>query len=187
MENQPAVKVSTGSKIKKLFTDWILPILIAVVIALLVKKFLLYQVSVPSSSMSPTIEEGDKFMIEKVYNPSKLKRGDIVVFQSDELNDTLIKRLIGLPNDHIEIKDGVVSINGEVLSEDYVNYPSDGQINKKTDGTFDVPEGEYFFLGDNRANSYDSRYWKNHYIDQSDIKGKLLFRSYPFSKFGTVK
>ena len=183
METQPKDKTN----FKSFFLDWILPIGIAIVIALLIKNFLIFQVTVPSSSMSPTIEEQDKFMIKKIYNLDNLKRGDIVVFESDELNDTLIKRLIGLPNDHIEIKDGVVSINGEVLEEDYVKYPSNSSINKETDGTFDVPEGKYFFLGDNRANSRDSRYWKNHYIDKSDIKGKVMFRSYPFDRFGKVE
>lgn len=186
MENQPSVEISSNSKVKRLFLDWILPILIAIAAALLIKNFLFYPVSVPSSSMCPTIEPDDRFIVGKVYNFDKLKRGDIIVFKSDELNETLIKRLIGLPNDHIEIKDGIVSVNGEILDEDYVKYPSNSEINKKTDGTFDVPEGKYFFLGDNRGDSCDARYWKNHYIDQSDIKGKELFRFYPFSKFGKV-
>ena len=158
--------------IKKFLFDWILPIGIAVVIALLIREFLFFQIEVPTSSMYPTIHDQEKFMTKRVYNPEKLERGDIIVFESKEMNDTLVKRLIGLPNDHIVIKDGIVSINGEVLDED---------------GTFDVPEGKYFFLGDNRADSADARYWKNHYIDGSDIKSKVLFRTFPLDKFGKVE
>lgn len=173
--------------IKKFLFDWILPIGIAVVIALLIREFLFFQIEVPTSSMYPTIRDQEKFMTKRVYNPEKLERGDIIVFESKEMNDTLVKRLIGLPNDHIVIKDGIVSINGEVLDEDYVKYPSNDKINKMTDGTFDVPEGKYFFLGDNRADSADARYWKNHYIDGSDIKSKVLFRTFPLDKFGKVE
>ena len=181
--------METKSKkgIKSFLFDWILPIGIAVVIALLVRHFLFFQIEVPTSSMYPTIEEHEKFMTRRLYSLDNLERGDIIVFESKELNDTLVKRLIGLPKDHIVIKDGVVSVNGEVLDEDYVKYPSNDSINKVSDGTCDVPEGKYFFLGDNRANSADARYWKNHYIDGSDIKSKVLFRTFPLDKFGKVE
>lgn len=181
------METKNKTNFKTFFLDWIIPIGLAIVIALLVKNFLFFQIVVPTTSMYPTIEKQDKFMCRKIYNYDNLDRGDIIVFESDELDDTLVKRLVGLPNDHIEIKDGVVSINGEVLEENYVKYPSDEATNKITDGTFDVPEGKYFFLGDNRANSCDARYWENHYIDESDINGKVMFRTYPFNHFGKVE
>ena len=110
-----------------------------------------------------------------------MKRGDIIVFYSQEFSETFVKRLIGLPGDKIEIKNGIVFVNGEQLEEDYVKNKD------KYNGTFKVPEGKYFFLGDNRPNSKDSRLWKNPYVDSSDIKGKLQFRFYPFKDFGIVK
>ena len=78
----------------------------------------------------------------------------------------MIKRLIGLPGDKVIIKDGVVSVNGETLQENYI-----GTADNYT-GEFEVPEGKYFFLGDNRYWSLDSRYWNDPYIDGSEIKGK---------------
>ena len=186
MENGQTVKNNSGLKIKNILLSWILPLLIAIAAAFLIKKYVCYPISVPTGSMLPTIQKHDRFMVGKVYNFDKLKRGDIIVFNSDELNELLIKRLIGLPNDHIEIKNGIVSVNGEVLKEDYVKYPSSDAVNKTTDDIFDVPEGKYFFLGDNRDSSMDARYWKNHYIDQSDIQGKALFRFYPLDRFGKI-
>lgn len=109
-----------------------------------------------------------------------IKRGDIIVFYSDELKETLIKRVIGLPGDHIVIHDGIVNINGNDIKEDYVKN------NARYNGTFDVPEDKFFFLGDNRPDSWDSRRWKNPYIDKSNIKGKAVFRFYPFSKMGSL-
>lgn len=88
------------------FKDYIIPVLAAFILALCVNKFLIYNVSVPSSSMHPTIEIGDKLTITRIYNTDKIQRGDIIVFYSSELSDTLIKRVIGLPGDHIEINGG---------------------------------------------------------------------------------
>ena len=89
-------------------------------------------------------------------------------------------RLIGLPGDKIEIKDGIVFVNGDQLEEDYVKNIYD------YDGKFEVPEGKYFFLGDNRPHSNDSRFWKNPYIENRDIKGKVQFRFYPLKDFGWI-
>ena len=93
----------------------------------------------------------------------------------------MIKRLIGKPGDKISIKDGVVTVNGETLQEDYIGEPD------KFNGEYTVPEGEYFFLGDNRLWSKDSRYWKDPYIPAKDIMGKAQLRVYPFSDFGVVR
>ena len=99
--------------IKKFFKDWIVPIFAALVIAVLINKFIFFNVYVPTGSMIPTINENDKILVTRIYNPEKIQRGDIIVFYSEELQETLIKRAIGLPGDHIDIKDGVVSVNGK--------------------------------------------------------------------------
>lgn len=171
-------KESIGSTI--LF-DWIIPIAAAVVIAILITKFLLFKVYIPSESMEPTISKGDQLFVTRIYNRDKIKRGDILVFDSKELDDLLIKRVIGLPGDSIDIIEGTVIINGEALKDDYVAYP------QSFNGHYEVPEGMYFFLGDNRANSKDSRYWDNPYIDGKDIRGKAQIRVYPFTNIGFIK
>ncbi|CDH92189.1 Signal peptidase I [Clostridium botulinum B str. Eklund 17B (NRP)] len=161
--------------------EWGLTIISAVVIGLLLWKFLIYTVWITSGSMIPTLEVKDRLVATRVHNPENLNRGDIVIFDSDELKEILIKRLIGLPGDHIEIKNGIVSVNGEQLVEDYVKN------NEDYDRIFDVPQGEYFFLGDNRANSDDSRYWKNPYIKSEKIQGKAKVKIYPISDFKVYK
>ena len=178
-ESNNAKKININ--IIRFFKEWVIPILSALIIAFLINKFLFFNVYVPTGSMIPTINENDKGLVSVIYNTNNMKRGDIIVFYSQEFSETFIKRLIGLPGDKIEIKNGIVFINGEQLQENYVKNKD------KYNGTFNVPEGKYFFLGDNRPNSKDSRLWKNPYVDSSDIKGKLQFRFYPFKDFGIVK
>jgi len=167
--------------IKNFIYEWGIPIISAFIIAFLINKFLLFKVLIPSESMVPTLNVGDRLFVTRVYNPEKLERGDIVVFYSEELQEDLIKRLIGLPGDKIEIKNGVVSVNGEVLEEDYIGAKDN------VNGVYTVPEGKYFFLGDNRLYSKDSRYWINPYIDGKDITGKAQVKVYPLDQIGKVK
>lgn len=180
MEESNNVKKNTIDK-KGLFKEWIIPIISAIIIAFLINKFLFFNVVVPTGSMIPTINENDKGLVSVIYKMDNIKRGDIIVFQSHEYNELMIKRLIGLPGDDIEIKSGIVFVNGEQLKEDYVKNKD------QYSGSFKVPDGKYFFLGDNRPTSADSRRWKDPYVDSSDIKGKLQFRFYPFKDFGIVK
>jgi signal peptidase I len=155
------------------------PVLIvaALVLAFLIKTFLVQAFYIPSGSMIPTLEIGDRVLVEKVtYRFSDPARGDVIVFQRpgaeqptgvgpairsfleglglaqpDEDID-LIKRVIGLPGETVEIVDGVVRVDGRGLREDYVlDFEADW-------GPQAVPPGSYFMLGDNRGNSDDSRY-----------------------------
>lgn len=168
--------------LKKILLDWVVPIVAAIILAKLINAFVVFKVSIPSESMFPTIKKGDQIFVTKVYNINNIKRGDIVVFDSKELNDMLIKRVVGLPGDKVEVKeDGEVYINGQHLVEDYVKNHSD-----KT-AEFQVPEGKFLMLGDNRSNSLDARYWNNPYIDGSDIKGTAKLRVYPFDRVGFVR
>lgn len=167
----------------KIIKDWIIPIGAAIIIALLINKFLFFKVEIPSESMYPTLKVKDQLFVTKVYKPSNLKRQDIVVFNFSESGKTelLIKRLIGLPGDSIEIKDGgKVYVNGTLIDEPYVKNKDE-----KT-GSYKVPEGKYFFLGDNRSNSYDSRLWRNSFIDAKDIVAKAQIRIYPFDRMGKI-
>lgn len=178
--------------------DWIYPFLAAFVLFLLVKQFLFFNVKVPTGSMLPTIQLNDRIVVTRIYNFNNIERGEILVFKNKENGKTLIKRLIGLPGDTVLLKeDGSVYINGELLKEDYVKNQIDqsqyerglyvaapyGNMNL---GEFRVPEGKYFFMGDNRPYSIDARYWKNPYIDKKDIEGRARWVFFPFNRFGKL-
>ena len=166
------------------FYEWVVPIVSAIILAFLINKFVIYKVKIPSESMVPTLNVNDRLFVTRVYNPEKLKRGDIIVFSYDQEGEEIkmIKRLIGLPGDVVQIVNGVVSVNGEVLEEDYIG--AEDTFN----GTYTVPEGKYFFLGDNRKWSKDSRYWPvTPFVDANDIEGKAVIKVYPFSDFGLIE
>jgi len=169
-------------KKKSIMKEWIIDIVVVACVALFVWKFVGYGVWITSGSMIPTLEVKDRLIVTRVHNAGNLKEGDIVLFKNDEFKDEiLIKRLIGLPGDKIDIKNGIVFRNGEQLKEDYVKN------NEKYNGKFQVPEGKYFFLGDNRANSDDSRYWENPYVNESQIEGKARIKYYPIKDFEIIK
>lgn len=161
----------------------ILPCMIIIIIIVgYIKQRSMFTVYVPTGAMYPTVKAEDHLIVNKIDNEDNLKRGDIVILKSKELNDTLIKRLIGLPGDDILISDGKVTINGDVLEESYVEN-NDISYSK----SFKVPEGKYFFLGDNRRISSDSRQWKNPYISGEDIIGKAEMIIYPFKDAKSLK
>ena len=170
---------------KRLWKEWILPFGLEILALLLIVKFIFFIAIVPSGSMEPTIQERSALFTLRVHDLEKLERGDVIVFEAEtpELaGTTLIKRLIGLPGDHVEIdENGVMTINGEVLSEDYVVYQY------AIPSVFDVPEGYYLFMGDNRANSLDSRYWSDPYVSAESIQGRAVFTLFPFSHFGKLR
>lgn len=158
----------------------ILEIMGVILITIFINKFLIFTAYIPSSSMVPTLNVGDRILVTRVYEPSHLKRGDIVIFNSDELHEILIKRLIGLPGDEIKFEGTSVYVNGKKINELYVKN------NMNFEGVYKVPNNRYFFLGDNRSNSYDSRFWKKPYISSSNIIGKAQFRIWPLDDIGSV-
>ena len=171
-------KLKKKSKIK----EWVIDIAVVAVVAFLVWHFAGYGVWIKSGSMIPTLKIKDRLIVTRVHNPENLKEGDIVLFKNDEFKDEiLIKRLIGLPGDKIDIVEGVVFRNGEQLKEDYVKN------NNIYNGAFEVPEGKYFFLGDNRANSDDSRYWEDPYVPESYIDAKAKIKYYTIQDFEILK
>ncbi len=169
------------SKINYLIKEWIMPILVALIIVFFLNKFVFVLVTVPTGSMLNTIEPGDKLFVSKLIDEENLERKDIVVFDSEELDKILVKRLIGLPGDKVYIdQEGSVYINEKKLDEDYaVRSTQEAQ-------EFLVPENSFFFLGDNRPNSRDARYWENPFIDKKYIMGKVVFRFFPFTRIGRL-
>jgi signal peptidase I len=126
-----------------------------------------------SGSMEPKLMTGNTVFYNRLaYMNSEPQRGDIVVFVSREKNDLLLgKRIIGIPGDRISFNDGCVIVNGKCIDESA--YIPNG-VKTYCKYEFDVPDNCYFMLGDNRENSYDSRFWNNPYIEKSDLKGKYI-------------
>lgn len=190
------------SKIKAIVREilsWVGTILLALVIALFLNHFVIVNANVPTGSMQDTIQPGDRLIgFRLAYLKEGPKRGDIIIFKFplDE-EQTYIKRVIGLPGEHIEIRDGLVYIDGssEPLAE---NYLREEWIEKNDGISYDIPEDCYFVMGDNRNNSLDGRYWAGEavrlelaesleeaedeeycFVNREQILGKALFRYFP--------
>jgi signal peptidase I len=169
--------------------EWVLVIGGALVVALLIRTFLLQAFWIPSASMEPTLQEGDRVLVNKLsYDLHDVHRGDIIVFErpedpdgaahpEDDIKD-LIKRVVGLPGETIEAREGVVYIDGEPLDESYLPTGT-------TTDSFpprDIGEDQVFVMGDNRGNSSDSRVFGP--IDQDLIVGRAFIRIYPLDDIG---
>ena len=170
------------SKIIRFLKEWVLPFGLEALAIILIIKFVCFFTYVPTGSMVPTIAEHSWLLALHTHNVEKnVERGDIMVFNSKETNTILIKRVIGLPGETVEIFDGQVYIDGKLLEEDYVvNESYESMI-------FRVPEGKYLFLGDNRRSSADARVWNDPYIAAEDITGRAVFTILPFNNFGILK
>lgn len=155
--------------------DWVIVIVIAIALALFINKLVIYKVSPPTASMENTIMVDDKVITYRLaYLFSKPDRGDIVVFQApDTPEEDYIKRVIGLPGETVEVIDGVVYIDGEPIDEDYLKEPMEGSF-----GPYEVPEGCYFMMGDNRNISWDARFWTEKFVEKDKIRGKAILK-YP--------
>lgn len=162
--------------------DWIKALAVALVLALFIRHFLFTPIVVDGISMMPTLQDGDRLIANKIgYRISGLDRFDIIVFRATEEKD-YIKRVIGLPGDHIEYRDDVLYINGEAHEEAYLDeyrstvtdgpLTSDFELEALT-GSATVPEGKYFVLGDNRRNSEDSRIIG--FVAAEDVIGESSF------------
>jgi len=181
-EHEQEIPQDMKSKIKRFIKEWVIPFGVEVVVIVLLIKFVFFFTYVPTGSMIPTIAEKSWLFAVHVYNVEEtVERGDILVFDSEETETTLIKRVVGLPGETVEIISGVVYINGEKLEEEYVVHES------YEDRVFQIPEGMYLFLGDNRAGSSDARGWRHPYVPAEDITGKAVFTIFPFKNFGILK
>lgn len=168
--------------------EWIKDIAIALVIALVITQFVKPTI-VKQSSMEPNFHDKDYLFVSKqAYRFKEPQRGDVVVFDSsltdEDGNDKLlIKRIIGMPGEELDIIDEKVYINGVMLDE---TYTMDGTTYGDIQDLI-IPEGEYFCMGDNRDVSIDSRDPAVGCVDEAQLVGRVFFRLFPFSGFGAVK
>jgi len=164
--------------------EWGVLIVAALVIAIVIRTFVFQAFYIPSESMVPTLKIGDRVLVNKLsYKLHDPRRGDIAVFKApaaartEEIKD-LVKRVVGLPGDTIEGKDGHIYIDGRVLSEPYL--PSGTQ--SRTFPAEKVPSNAYFMLGDNRQYSKDSTFFGP--IKRGDLIGRVFMRIWPPSHLG---
>jgi signal peptidase I len=146
-----------------------------------VRPFVVEAFYIPSESMVPTLRVGDRVLVNKfIYRFTEPERGDIVVFESVEGGkEDLIKRVVGVPGDKISVRGGRLFVNGEPQRERYVNkkFPDSSSSAPTT-----VPEGHVFVMGDNRANSRDSRYFGA--VPKEKIEGEAFLRFWPPDRIG---
>lgn len=131
-------------------------------------------------SMEPILKDKDVVVVIKFFN--KVKHNDVVVFEYKNTKN-LIKRVVGMPQDNVKIKDGILYVNDQVVSEEYVLKDNNTKILNKDFGV--VPEGEYLVLGDNRDDSLDSR--TIGFIKRESIVGKVIFKMFPFNRIGLIR
>lgn len=199
--------------------EWMKSFIIAVFLFLVVKTFLVEAFKIPTGSMERTLLVGDFLLVNKAVYGAEVpftterlpaitqpKRGDVIVFEWPvDRTKNFVKRLIGIPGDTIESREGIVWRNGHSLDEPYVVHtepnmdPAEGEFRWQRDflvrraeasvgyhpsrnnwGPLIVPEKSYFVLGDNRDNSYDSRYWG--FVPESFVKGQPLFVYYSYDR-----
>ena len=148
-----------------------------------VKPFVVEAFRVPTVSMVPTLQVGDRFLANKfVYRFAEPERGDVVVFDSIEEDDeTLVKRVAGLPGDVVRVEGGVLFVNGKPEDEPYLNTDVVPDATPAY-GPVEVPEGKIFVLGDNRGNSGDSRFFG--FLPKENVEGEAFLRFWPLTGYG---
>ena len=180
--------------------DYAEALIIALVLAFVIRSFVVQAFKIPSGSMLQTLQIGDHLLVNKFLYGLKVpfthiqiaefkdpKFQDIIVFEfPEDPSKDFIKRIIGLPGDVIEIKDKQVIRNGEVLIEPYVQHVDSSIMPRRdTMEPVTVPEGKYFVMGDNRDESYDSRFWG--FVDRNTIEGKAWIIYWSWRGFKEIR
>ena len=176
---------------RKLLKEYVEAIVIALLLALVIRTFVVQAFKIPSGSMIPTLLIGDHILVNKFIYGIKIpftekkflmfnkpERGDVIVFKYPENpQKDFIKRVIAVEGETIEEKDKIVYVNGKILNEPYAHHYDrylrpGGHDPRDTFGPVTVPEDKVFVMGDNRDQSYDSRYWG--FVDLNDIRGEAF-------------
>ena len=189
-------------RLKTEIREWTESIIIAVILALLIRTFVVQAFKIPSGSMIPTFKVGDRIFVNKFLYGAKIpftnfnmpavrepKRGDIIVFISPEDHKKdFVKRLIAVGGESVEIKDGKIYIDGKVVEDPAsikaIYYYNAGDYGKEGE-TIKVPKNSYFVLGDNSSSSRDSRYWG--FVPRKNILGRAMLIYWPLHRMKTIK
>ncbi len=168
--------------------EWGAIIVVAVLVAFVVRTYIVQTFYIPSGSMEPTLQVGDRILVSKLSTEfGSVHIGDILVFKRPPKENCggapvpfLVKRVIGLPGDHLTSKGNTIYVNGKVLDQTWSYYnPVSPAI-----GNVVVPKNTYFMMGDNHGDSCDSRYWGP--LPANLVVGKAVLRIWPLSRFGTL-
>ena len=155
-------------------------VLAAALIGLAARQWLVGAARIAGASMADTLQNGDVALVTKLdYRLSEPARGDVVVCAFDGREDTYVKRVVGLPGDEIAFSEGRLTVNGQPVAEPYVSSPTE-------DFQITVGEGESFVLGDNRAESYDSRAEDMGCVGRDGLLGRVRWILWPLNRFGGV-
>jgi signal peptidase I len=194
----PAPEAAAEGKSNRWIVELAGVVVVALVVAFLLRTFVIATYSIPSGSMEPTLQVGDRIVVNKLsYHLHGVDRSNIVVFSTPPNEDCagppvadLVKRVIGLQGETISVSGGNVFINGRLLPEPWLpaseqgrTYPGPSPEPYSLHHPFRIPKGDVYMMGDNRTLSCDSRYWGP--IKESTIVGKVDLRIWPLSRLGT--
>ncbi len=186
---------------KRFFKEWIEPLIVALIIALFIRTFFVQAFKIPSGSMYPTLQQGDRILVNKFIYGAKIpftkfrlpkirsaRRGDVIVFvyPLDKKRD-FIKRLIAFGGETVKIVNGDVYVNDVLVVEPQIKniyYYNRGPY-VVPGGSIKVPKGNLFVLGDNSVSSRDSRFWG--FVPEENLIGRAFFIYWPFSRMGIIK
>ena len=177
-------------KILSFCKDFVVIFVCALLLSLLIKTFLIDNRLIPTSSMVPTVPVGGRILVNRlVYDFSEPQFQDIVVFEPTESikievgrDDDLLKRVIGLPGDVVQVTGAQLYVNGQAIDEPYLAETMNYEF-----GPVTVPEDNVLLLGDNRNASFDAHMWSNPFVPMDNIKGKAFFLYWPVSQFGFLE
>lgn len=174
-----------GNQIVNLVKETLGILVVAFILSMILKAFVIEARVIPTGSMLPTIQENDRVLVNKfIYRFYPPQRYDIIVFEpplETGFNEDFIKRVIGLPGEKVEIKNGQVMINEQPLKEDYIQEKPNYHF-----GPVTVPPDSYFVMGDNRNHSFDSHLW-NGWLTIDHIKGKAFYTYWPPDRMGNLE
>lgn len=163
----------------KIIVNWVLWIVAIVVLTVIINKYVIQLITVSGKSMQPNFNNGQLLIVNKLFK-NNIERGDVIIFKTnDKYNKYLIKRVIGLPCEKVKIINNEIYINGDKINDPYRKEKKFKSGIAKKEIT--LKSDEYFVLGDNRNNSYDSRYETLGPINKKDIMGEFFISLKPFS------